>query len=213
VYVHAYGSSSNETCHRHDAVARPVRRRLPLTHAYVAPLPTISRQTPFACPTGARPGVQPHGGSGGRQHKASSVFVVLVVLAVMGGIFGAWYHFLASPAARAQVEDLAYAAKSFGSSLVGLVGDKVGEWTGRGRGGLGGGGGFGGGFGGGGGGGSAGAGRYVPLDEELNYFQPLPAAGADAAEVVVVGVPPAPLPRDGGGRGGGGAGGGVFTIR
>lgn len=135
--------------------------------------------------------------------------MVLVVLAVLGGIFGAWYHFLASPAARAQVEDLAYAAKSFGSSLVGLVRDKVGEWTGRGRG-LGGAGGGGGGFG--GGSGSSAAVRYVPLDEELNYFQPLPAPAPDAAEVVVVGVPP-PLSRDGGSSGGGSGGGGLFMIR
>jgi hypothetical protein len=137
---------------------------------------------------GANPGVQPHGGSGGRQHKASSSFVLLVVLLVMGGIFGAWYHFLASPAAKAQVEDLAVSIKSFGSSLVGLVGDKVAEWTGRARGGL--------------GGSSSAASRYVPLDEELNYFQPLPAPAADAAEVVVGMGPP-----------GDGSGNGVFTIR
>lgn len=148
------------------------------------------------CVAGSKPSVQPHGGSGGRQHKASSVFVILVVLLVIGGIFGAWYHFLASHVARAQVEDVATSVKAFGSSLGGLVADKVGELLGRG------------GRGGGLGGGSSAAARYVPLDEELNYFQPLPAPAADAAEVVVGVGPP------GGSSGGGGAAGnGVYTLR
>lgn len=143
---------------------------------------------------GSKPGVQPRGGSGGRQHKASGTFVLLVVLLVLGGIFAAWYHFLATPAAKAQVSDLAGSVKSFGSSLLGLIGDKVAEWTGRGRGGL--------------GGGRAGGAAYVPLDEELNYFQPLPAAGADAPDVVVQ-----PAHAGSGGGGGGGGGDGVFTLR
>lgn len=136
--------------------------------------------------TGSKPAVQPHG-SGGQQRKASSTFVIIVVGLVMGGIFGAWYHFLASPAAKAQVEDVASSVKGFGTSLVGLVGDKVAECLGRGRSGS-----------------SSAAARYVPLDEELNYFQPLPAPAADAPEVVVGMGPPG---------GSGGSGGGVFTLR
>jgi len=137
--------------------------------------------------------VQPRGGHG-RQHRTSGVFVALVALLVLGGIFGAWYHFLASAVARAQVEDIAQSAKAFGASLVGLVGDKVGELLGRGR---------------GVGGGVSRAPRYVPLgeelNEELNYFQPLPAPAADAPEVVV-GVPRS---SDGSGP----PGNGVYTIR
>lgn len=137
--------------------------------------------------------MQPRGGHG-RQHRTSGVFVVLVALLVLGGIFGAWYHFLASAVARAQVEDIAQSARAFGTSLFGLVGDKVAELLGRGR---------------GVGGGVSMAPRYVPLgeelNEELNYFQPLPAPAADAPEVVV-GVPRSS-------EGGGSTGNGVYTIR
>lgn len=142
-----------------------------------------------AVAAGSKPAVQPRGGGGG-QRKTSGVFVVVVVALVLGGIFGAWYHFLASAVAKAQVEDVFQSLKALGGSVVGLVGDKVAEWTGRGRAGF--------------TGGSTAA-RYVPLDEELNYFQPLPAHTADAAEVVV-GLPPAANGSDPGGNG-------VFTIR
>lgn len=133
---------------------------------------------------GAKPSVQPHGtgGSGrGSRSGTSGFFIFLIVLIVTGGIFGVWYQFLASAVAKAQVEDLAVSARSFGASLVGLVWDKVLQWTGRGP----------------GPGVSTTIPRYVPLDEELNYFQPIPAAGA-AEEL----QPPPAVNGDG-----------VYTIR
>eukprot|EP00878_Enallax_costatus_P010257 GHUV01010707.1.p1 GENE.GHUV01010707.1~~GHUV01010707.1.p1 ORF type:complete len:710 (+),score=160.81 GHUV01010707.1:152-2131(+) len=134
---------------------------------------------------GAKPGAQPHGtgGSGrGRRSAASGLFIFLILLVVLGGIFGVWYQFLASAVAKAQVEDLAVAAKSFGASLVGLVWDKIADLAGRGR-----------------GAGVSGSTmpRYVALDEELNYFQPIPAAGG-AEE-----LQPPPVAN----------GDGVFTLR
>lgn len=149
---------------------------------------------------GAKPGVQPHGtagsggsssggGDGGRRSGASGFFIFFILLVVIGGVFGVWYQFLASAAAKAQVEDLAVGAKAFGVSLVGLVADKVSACFGR----------TGGGFGMGLGARTPAVPRYQPLDEELNnYFQPLPAAGAAEA-----GELHAPI----------GNGNGVYTIR
>jgi hypothetical protein len=154
---------------------------------------------------GAKPGVQPHGGSssssGGKRSSAHGFFVFVVLLLVLGGVFGVWYQFLASAVAKAQVEDLALSAKAFGVSFVGLVIDKTSECFGRGRGG-----GFGG-FSGRAGGGAAGMPSYQPLDEELNFFQPLPAAGeAEAGVLPQTGFSPLGRPPSGNGDG-------VFTIR
>uniref|UniRef100_A0A383W6M8 VPS10 domain-containing protein n=1 Tax=Tetradesmus obliquus TaxID=3088 RepID=A0A383W6M8_TETOB len=160
---------------------------------------------------GAKPGVQPHGGSssssggssggGGRRSSAHGVFVFFVLLLVLGGVFGVWYQFLASAVAKAQVEDLAVSAKAFGVSFVGLVVDKASECFGRGRAG-----GFGG-FSGRPGGGGGGMPSYQPLDEELNFFQPLPAAGeAEAGLMPQSAFSPSGRPPSGSGDG-------VFTIR
>lgn len=120
--------------------------------------------------------MQPRGRGGDHQLRTSGFFVVVVVLLVVGGVFAAWYHFLASAAARAQVEDVATSVQAFGVSLAGLIGDRVSECWGRAHGKL---------------PGSRGSPvRYTALDEELNYFQPLPAPAPDAAQVVVnVGQP------------------------
>jgi hypothetical protein len=152
-----------------------------------------------------RPGVQPHGGGsssssgGGKRSSAHGFFVFVVLLAVLGGVFGVWYQFLASAVAKAQVEDLAMSAKAFGVSFVGLVLDKAADCFGRSRGG-----GFGSRLG---GGGAAGMPSYQPLDEELNFFQPLPAAGeAEAGLMPQTGFSPSGRPPSGSGDG-------VFTIR
>jgi hypothetical protein len=155
---------------------------------------------------GAKPGVQPHGGGSssggsgsGKRSSAHGFFVFVVLLAVIGGVFGVWYQFLASAVAKAQVEDLAMSAKAFGVSFVGLVVDKAADCFGRGRGG-----GFGSRLG---GGGAAGMPSYQPLDEDLNFFQPLPAAGeAEAGLMPQSGFSPSGRPPSGNGDG-------VFTIR
>jgi hypothetical protein len=156
---------------------------------------------------GAKPGVQPHGSggsssggssSGGKRSSAHGFFVFIILLLVLGGVFGVWYQFLASAVARAQVEDLAISAKAFGVSFVGLVVDKASECLGRGRAG---------GFSCRVGGGAAGMPSYQPLDEELNFFQPLPAAGeAEAGLLPQSGFSPSGRPPSGNGDG-------VFTIR
>jgi hypothetical protein len=136
--------------------------------------------------------------------------VGLVAVAALAGAGAAWYHFLASPLARARVEDAASELKSFLASLAGLLVDTLSgllSAAGR-RAGGGGGGAGGGGFslaGGGGGGGVLGglasSARYVPLeDEELNYFQPLPEPSAAEAAAEMAAHPP--LSSGGGGPGG-----------
>jgi len=121
---------------------------------------------------GAKPAAQPHGTAGtGRRQAVSGLFTFAIVLLVLGGIFAVWYQYLASAVAKAQVEELAMSVKSFAVSLAGLIVDKVSECLGK-RSpaadlGL---------------SHSAGpAARYTPLDEELDYFQPLPAPRDEAA--------------------------------
>ena len=113
-----------------------------------------------------------HMGGGGRrggggssssagQKLFSGMLALGLVSAVVVGIVGLWYKFLATETARVQAEDLVYSVKGFCESLAGLVGDKVAGLLGK-SGSL----------------GAFGGSRYEPLDAELNYFQPI----ADASE-------------------------------
>ncbi|KIY96596.1 hypothetical protein MNEG_11365 [Monoraphidium neglectum] len=139
-------------------------------------------------------------GGGGR----SALFTLFVLLLIVAGLAAAWFGFVASPAQKAGALELAGAAGVFCCGLWALAADGFGALLAR--------------VGAGAGalrlGGRGGA--YAPLDEELNYFEPLPHA-----EDVQTLVPP-PLQRastgDGGGggggaNGGGGGGGGGFDPR
>ncbi len=126
----------------------------------------------------------------GKGGGGSGLLTLFMVLAALSAVGGAWFAFLATPSQKSAAAEVGGAAGAFCSGLWALGADWFDTTLARlgaGAGGLR--------FGGGGGGGGGGA--YEPLDEELNYFQPIPGGQAEEARALV----PPPLQRAGSGGG------------